>query len=147
MNTNKDYVGYISFSQSLADHQVHVDSWDEAYLCSEGCGGRLEKLVHKGSGNIIMSREHYNIFISSGDSSLNTTYTIVPSDVENNLSYTDEQKQSIIADMLVHFKSVHDKRNQELVDSGYGNDLIPFDEVSIQELKDYALSGTVWGKI
>ena len=141
-----DYVGYIAFTHTRKPRQIHVNSWDEGLDCAEGCGGNLTKLVHKESIIALRSREEYNYFMALG-STKGISHVIIPSDVDTKPSYTEDQKQSVISDMLLHFKELHDKRNQELIDSGYGNDIIPFDEISIQELKDYALSDTIWAKI
>ncbi len=61
----------------------------------------------------------------------------------NKTKYSEEQKQEVLLDMLLHFKNKNDVSNRNLAESGESKYCSPFERVEAQDIKDYALSGSI----
>lgn len=59
------------------------------------------------------------------------------------MSYSKEQKQEVLLDMLLYFKSKNDKTNQSLAESGDCKYCSPFERVEVCEVKEYAIQGII----
>lgn len=69
------------------------------------------------------------------------TWTIIPSDV-NKTKYSEEHKREVILDLLRHFKAINNSTNTSLSNSGESKYCSPFENISVSDIKDYALIGT-----
>lgn len=61
-------------------------------------------------------------------------------------TYDLTTKQQVLYDMLSHFKEIHNRQNKALMENGDGKYTSPFEHISVQEIKDYALELEGWDK-
>lgn len=64
----------------------------------------------------------------------------------NKTKYSVEQKREVLLDLLEHFHKINRDTNISLSESGDSKYCSPFEEISVREIKEYALSEEGWGK-
>lgn len=64
----------------------------------------------------------------------------------NKTKYSVEQKREVLLDLLKHFDKINTDTNSSLRDSGECSYCSPFEEISVRDIKEYALVEEGWGK-
>ena len=66
--------------------------------------------------------------------------------VETKPSYTEDQKREVLLDLLKHFDEIKTEHNKSLADSGERKSCCPLTNISVIDIKNYALIGSGFEK-
>lgn len=62
----------------------------------------------------------------------------------NKTNYSVEQKREVLKDLVKHYETIHNDRNQALVSQGEGKYVSPFESIEVCEIKEWAYSEDGW---